>query len=126
MSPVLANTVASALYAGAVLPLIAAMCLPRAQKIIFVFAACVIGLIALQTGVFHRSALTPTNIVTGVVAQTHQEQCVQIVDLMQQSGLSFDLTDRSTPRIVGNNADQIPSELLDSLLACSNHSLRDD
>jgi|GEM_PF-5171626 len=122
MSPLLANAVGLSLYAAALLPLIAAAFSTSGRKIMFVYTAALVGLVAAQTGIFHRSALTRTDVTVRALAPTNEEQCKQILDLMRQSGLSFDLTDLSAPRIVGNNADRIPPEVHDSLLACAEQS----
>lgn len=119
MSPALANTLGVTVYAVSLSPLVAAAFSVSVRKIMLVYVAALIGLIAVQTGIFHGSSLASTNIVVRVRASANDEQCEQIWDLMRQSGLSIDRSDLAAPRIVGNGADQIPPEVRDALLACA-------
>ena len=120
MSPALATTFGMALYAVAILPVIAAAVWHNASKTVGGYATLLLALAAYQTGIFHGSSLTPTDTIVRVGVPTGIAQCQQILEVTQQSGLGVNRSDPAAPKLTGPGADQIPPEIRDVLLDCFN------
>jgi hypothetical protein len=119
MSTPLATAVALALYATLLAPLAFAWRSTALRFVAWSYVAAIAAMAVYQTGFFQRSSLTPTDKVVVVVAPSDRTQCVEVLELMNQSGLAVDLSDPAAPKVTGSGADQLPSQVRDVLIECS-------
>jgi hypothetical protein len=118
MSPVLASTLALALYAIVLLPLAGVAIWNSNRTLSAGYAAFIVALAMYHTGIFSGSSLAETDMAVRAIVPGDDEQCQKIRDLMDQSGLRVDRSDLAAPRIVGEGAEQIPAEVRDVLIQC--------
>ena len=118
MSPVAASAIGLALYAALLLPLAWSGRAPR--LVATLYGAIVIAIGFYQTGFLQRSSLASTSRMVVASAPLDGAECRKIVELMKESGFTVDRSDPAQPKLVGAGADEIPPQVRDILMECSN------
>jgi hypothetical protein len=118
MSTWQASAIALALYAVASVPL-AFVAVRRDSGVVAVaLVALVIAVCLINTGVFARSSLAPTDSPIDVSLTSDGPRCAEILRLMKRSGWKVDRSDPASPKIVGPGADQIPDQVVRVVIGC--------
>jgi len=119
MSSSAASILALVLYALAIAPL-AWISISGGNR---AWAAGYVGLILAlaiyHTGVLQSGSLARTDSPVRVLGAVDDQKCRQVQDLMERSNLRVDRSNGDSPRVVGQGADQIPPEVADILIACT-------
>jgi hypothetical protein len=116
----LAILIALSLYAVALVPLIAWAGSARAKGVFAVaYGATILSIGLFQTGIFQRGTLTSVAGVTPAIALSSDSRCQQVLKLVEQAGLSIDVSDPAHIVIRGKAWDQAPQAVRDVVTACA-------
>jgi hypothetical protein len=119
MSTALATTLGLGIYAAMLIPLGWIVVRGNARTIAAAYLVLVLAFGAYHTGVFQRSSLTPADIHMSATVPNEAAQCEKILELMERSGLTVERPASGPSRLVGEGADQVPAEVRDVLIQCS-------
>ena len=117
MSPIVATTVALALYVAVLLPLAVGGSNLR-RGVGWTYVGLGLALAAYHTGIFQSPALAPTDAVVRSGALVADEQCRQINELIVKAHLTVDRSDPEEIKVTGPGWDQVPEEVRSVVTEC--------
>lgn len=118
MSPALATILALLLYAALLLPLAWSAYTGRGRGVGFAYAGALVALCLYQTGIFHGGSLTAAHPVAASALPSPDARCRQIVELIEQAGLSVEHSAAGEFTITGPGVEQLPEEAREIIGQC--------